>query len=83
MTMDITPESAADVRRRAQRLLHVSVAPAIVQRLLMSLWLTNDQEAFVYHAERYCRSDSKSFLKWRDTAATDGMKLKLQSLTCA
>jgi O-antigen ligase len=83
VTMEITPESAAEVRRRAQRLLHVSVAPAIVQRLLISLWLTNDQEAFVYHAERYCRSNSKSFLEWLANAATDGMKLKLQSLTCA
>ena len=63
-TTEITPENAADIRKLAEKLLHFSAEPMIIQPLLLSLWYVGDLEALRFHAERFCRAAPEAFERW-------------------
>lgn len=61
---NVTPQNASAVRSRAEKLLHFSAEPRIIQPLLLSLWYLNETSALRFHAERFCRAFPDVFRRW-------------------
>jgi O-antigen ligase len=55
---------AASVRALAERLLHFSAEPAVIEPLLLALWQLDDRTAFHFHAKRYCQAFPRSYAHW-------------------
>lgn len=78
---EVTPENAMEVRQRAEKLLHFSAEPAVIQPLLLSLWHLHDTEALNFHAERFCRAFPSAFQRWREVYVNHPMLLAVGRLT--
>jgi O-antigen polymerase len=65
---EVTPKNAREVRDKAEKLLHYSAEPNVIQPLLASLWLLQDIDSFRYHAKRYCRVSPDAFERWAQNA---------------
>ena len=76
-TAEITPENAADIRKLAEKLLHFSAEPMIIQPLLLSLWYVGDLGALRFHAERFCRAAPEAFERWYAWPYNKSMTLAL------
>lgn len=61
---NVTSQNAPEVRLRAEKLLHFSAEPRIIQPLLLSLWYLNETAALRFHAERFCRAFPDAFRRW-------------------
>jgi hypothetical protein len=79
--IEVTPQNAMDVRKRAEKLLHFSAEPGVIQPLLLSLWYLQDTEALNFHAERFCRAFPSSFQRWRQAYVNHPMWLAVGRLT--
>lgn len=55
----------ADIRRVAERLLHFSAEPAVIEPLLSASWNLGERSAFDFHAERYCQAFPVQYARWR------------------
>ena len=63
-TTEITPQNAADMRKLAEKLLHYSAEPMIIQPLLLSLWHVGDLQAMRFHLQRFCHAFPEAFERW-------------------
>jgi O-antigen ligase len=79
--IEVTPENAMEVRQRAEKLLHFSAEPGVIQPLLLSLWFLRDTEALNFHAERFCRAFPSAFQRWREAYANHPIMLAAGQLT--
>lgn len=79
--IEVTPKNAMEVRQRAEKLLHFSAEPGVIQPLLLSLWYLGDTEALNFHAERFCRAFPSAFHRWREAYANHPMMLAVGQLT--
>lgn len=61
---EVTSQNAGAVRALAEKLLHHSAEPAVIQPLLLSLWYLQDAPALRFHAERFCRAFPAEFQRW-------------------
>jgi O-antigen ligase len=71
--IDITPDTALAVRALAEKLLHHSAEPRVIQPLLLSLWYLKDTNALQFHAQRFCRAYPKVFDTWQREAGAHPM----------
>ena len=53
------------IRELAERLLHFSAEPAVIEPLLAALWKMGDKEMFDFHARRYCQAFPARHAQWR------------------
>lgn len=63
-TMVVRAESAPNVRAMAEKLLHFSAEPRVIEPLLKSLWLLQDREPLRRHVRRYCEAFPKQYAVW-------------------
>ena len=71
--VEVTPQNAVEVRRLAEKLLHYSAEPRVIQSLLLSLWYLNDGVALQFHAERFCHAFPIAFQRWSQDYANHPM----------
>jgi O-antigen ligase len=55
----------AAIRDLAERLLHFSAEPAVIEPLLSALWKMGERESFDFHARRYCQAFPARYAQWR------------------
>ena len=67
--MEVTSHNAAEIKHLAEKLLHHSAEPRVIQPLLLSLWYLNDEAAFRFHAERFCYAFPTEFKNWSEKYA--------------
>ena len=60
----VTPQNAHEVRQSAEKLLHFSAEPKVIEPLLASLGYLNDEEAWLFHAKRFCQAFPSEFQRW-------------------
>ena len=60
----VTQKNALEVRRLAEKLLHFSAEPHVIQPLLLSLWYLKDFDALRFHAKRFCLAFPSTFSHW-------------------
>lgn len=70
----VTPKNAAEVRQRAEKLLHFSAEPMVIQPLLLSLWYLHDADALRFHTKRFCHAFPLAFERWRQAYARHPMR---------
>lgn len=73
----ITSENAAETRKLAEKLLHSSAEPMIIQPLLLSLWHLGEMDALRFHAVRFCRAFPEAFERWYVWPNNQSMTLAL------
>lgn len=61
---DVSPANAAFTRTLAERALHYSPEPIVIESLLQSLWYLGDNTALQKHAQLYCAKYPKSYTQW-------------------
>jgi O-antigen ligase len=69
----VTPQNALEVRERAERLLHFSAEPLVIQPLLLSLLYLNDMDALRFHTERFCQAFPSAYRRWSQEYAGQAM----------
>nr|WP_315429060.1 Wzy polymerase domain-containing protein [uncultured Albidiferax sp.] len=69
----VTPQNALEVRERAERLLHFSAEPLVIQPLLLSLLYLNDKDAFRFHTERFCQAFPSAYRRWSQEYAVQAL----------
>jgi hypothetical protein len=72
---DVTPENAAVVRQKAEKLLHFSPEPHVIRPLLLSLWYLHDVDALRFYAARFCQKFPVAFEQWQADYASHPMWL--------
>ena len=77
---EVTAQNAPEVRRLAEKLLHYSAEPRVIQPLLLSLWWLDDQPALQYHADRFCRAYPAVFQKWNSQPVVHPMVVAMKPL---
>jgi len=65
----VTPQNASEMRPLAEKLLHFSPEPHVIQPLLLSLWFLHDSEALRFHAQRFCQKFPDAFKRWSEDYA--------------
>lgn len=60
---------AAIMREKAERLLHFSAEPKVVQGLLYALWRLDEQAELIRHAHRYCVAFPLAYARWASANA--------------
>lgn len=63
--IDVTQDTSPTVRVLAEKLLHYSAEPQVIQPLLLSLWYLNDADALQRHAQQFCRAYPARFEDWQ------------------
>jgi O-antigen ligase len=61
----------AAIRDLAERLLHFSAEPAVIEPLLGALWKMGEREKFDFHARRYCQAFPARHAQWRAARSPD------------
>lgn len=61
--------AAAIMREKAERLLHFSAEPRVVQGLLYALWRLDEQAELIRHAHRYCVAFPLAYARWASANA--------------
>ena len=77
---EVTAQNAPEVRRLAEKLLHYSAEPRVIQPLLLSLWWLDDQPALQFHADRFCRAYPAVFQKWNSQPVVHPMVVAMKPL---
>lgn len=71
--LDVTVKNAFEVRQLAEKLLHFSAEPRVIQPLLLSLWYLDDQTALNFHVERFCHAFPVAFERWSQDPANHAL----------
>lgn len=78
---EVNAQNAHEVRARAEKLLHYSAEPLVIQPLLLSLWYLDDQLALRFQADRFCRAFPAVFRKWNNQSVIHPMVQLMKKLS--
>ena len=70
---EVTSQNAFEVRQLAEKVLHYSAEPRVIQPLLLSLWYLNDDPSLRFHAHRFCIAFPVAFQRWSQDYANHPM----------
>ena len=65
----VSVANAQEAKLRAEKLLHYSPEPIVIESLLSSLIYLDDNAAIQFHALRYCKGFRNAYLRWRKDGA--------------
>lgn len=63
-SLEVTSQNAIEVKKLAEKLLHYSAEPRVIEPLLLSLWHLNEVALLHFHAKRFCVAFPTAFQRW-------------------
>ena len=64
IAIKVDASNALLVKQKAEKLLHFSPEPIVIEKLLSSLIYLDHQDEVLFHAERYCYSHPIAYCRW-------------------